>query len=282
MKTLEALVNPFGKEDFESPDNIEKVEFDSDEKIAHMLEQYHTIEPCTYTKDHDAQIAKVTWETLSPLQIDSLLQMMKGIADKDKLESSITGSFLTKLIHNSVKAGNTEFVLTTGDAKIHTLIEHDWDFYEHWRIPKVKIVGNAGNLLGRYGHYTVFDADGDVGDGLGWGAYRCVFNVKGSTGKNLGRNAKSVIYNIGGDVEELEAQETRMVVFNIKGDVKKFKPFVCVENCIFNIEGRVRDVDYSFSHTHKSMFRLHDKSSYEKIYWTFHSNPHNSIELVEK
>jgi len=200
MKTLEKImeVNPFESQKSEKKPESEKKVIIGDKQIEKTLEQYQRLNITGYWIKDEQRLSRLEPQTLTPAQIDMLLQHMVQTTNKEKLEHELSGTFLTDLIQKSYDAGYNDFILDPERIEIHRI------GYELEGKPENKIKGTV---------------KGNVGIGLGNRSENCIFNVKGDTMKSCGHSSENSIFNIEGDSWYHCGNWSRNSTYNIKGSI---------------------------------------------------------------
>jgi len=178
---MKLALNPFkNKKPGKKAEQEQKIEFELDEKIERMLEQYRPLEISGtifgYNEKEELELGSLEYEILKPSQIDTLLQKMIQETPKEKFENRLTGRFLSKIIQKSFEEGYNNFTLTTKQTEISSLGSY---------FPKVRgknpmqitIKGNAGHFLGFISKNCEYDVQGSVGIHCGDYSTDCTFKT---------------------------------------------------------------------------------------------------------
>jgi len=171
MTTLEKImeINPFlNQKSQHQPEKESKVEYEKDPLIEKTIELYDEQKPCWILTDKD----KTDFETLNPLQIDTVLQK---ILQKDEKPFSMTGPFLSKLIQKSYDNGHNYFTLNTQDTRIEKIGSHLSSEIENPL--RLTVNGNAGSYFGENSFNCAFWVKGDVAGLCGRKSHGCIYNI---------------------------------------------------------------------------------------------------------
>jgi len=163
MKTLEALVNPFGKLESDNPDNFEKPIVGKDKIIELVLRRHDEL---VGTPD----LVMMPVAILSPIQIDVVLQRL---IQEGRLHDD-SSLYLNRLISESYKKSkNPEFILHTGDIAPHNLCSSLRGKPDN---PiTVNIKGNVGLFFAAYSKFCTYVIEGYAEAFLAAKAENCTF-----------------------------------------------------------------------------------------------------------
>jgi len=181
MRKLEALVNPFGKSESASPDEIRKVE-SVDELLDSVYAHHNKI------AQKPERIKNLKLPALEPVQIMVLLQR---ITQKEKVRP-YTGRFVTKLIESSYKKGNDSFKLDVlGDYSIDC-VGHDLKG-EKEKPVKITVLGDAGHWWANSSEYCIYEFMDNAGYSIGQFSTNCTYIFHGKVA-SVDRSAKNCNY----------------------------------------------------------------------------------------
>jgi len=225
---MKLALNPFkGKKPGKKAEQEQKIEFELDEKVERVLEQYMQIPFSHYysIEDHgiNTKINSLDYETLRPAQIDTLLQKIIQTAPEEQIKNYLTGRFLSKLIQKSYKAGNNNFTLTTKQTEIGSLGSHLAGFMQD--IIQVTIQGNAGQGLGYDSALVTYNIQGNVGYSCGSKSAYCEYNIEGNAGTCLGLKSGASTYNLQGTVGD-KCGDTAYNCFFTTSNIETYKKMV--------------------------------------------------------
>jgi len=233
-QTIDALVNPFkGNEDFASPDDVKKVDLETDEKIEKAFEQHKTlcrIEEYLLQK----AISEMEVDLLNPSQIDFLLQKIICTNSQEQAGHGRTGLQLSKLMQKSYDAGYTDFVLHTNDTGIVYLC-NKLNAKEE-KPAKVTIHGDVDKCFAEHSANRIFDISGNIFDECGAFSQNCKFEIKGNAEKYLGQHSVNSKFNVGGNVGESCGRNAQGSEYNIAGNIDYFCGHKA-KKCTFAIAG---------------------------------------------
>jgi len=249
-QTLEALVNPFGDLKSESPDNVNKINFEKDELVDKLVKNYiqagqlfgRSTIFLEKRQRENALSSKGLVEILTPSQINLLLQKLKALSPK-KIADSDTGAFFSTLIEYSFRNNYNDFTLHFGEFEITNFGNTLSGLYDTH--VKVNIYGSAGNYFAKWASYCDFIVHGNVGFACGERSSDCKYEIDGSAGTSFGIQATRCVFNLRGDADAVAGQEAEKSEFYIGGKCghvlgegsKKSK---------FHVKGDVGS-DYSFN-----------------------------------
>ena len=250
QKTLDVLVNPFSNLNSENPDNFEKPEFEKNEAVDRLLSQYNPV----YDDDlielrYQGIKNKIRFPSLSPDEINFLMQRIFLKYARDKIEMPYTGIFISELINESE---NYELNLKPLDFNIEFLCSQIKKPY--WRpvdMPlSMTLEGNAANGFGYCCHEDrsnnswlyrpelYFLVKGNAQRAVGERARNCKFVIEGNAANSFGVMSRFSEFVVNGDVGDNCGKLANDSKFYIKGNAGDNLGFWSKE-CEYIVEGRV-------------------------------------------
>jgi len=226
MKTLEVLVNPFGKLESESPDNITTPNFGKDELLERVWNYFHSFDGKTIYYGEDPHYYSPLMRHVSPLNLDFILtpaqisvffEQLKNLPRQMLHKNVYAGLFVSRLINNSYQNENNHFVIDTGDKFTSNLVvglngEKDNPL-------EITINGFGGDYLGQESKNSIIRVKGSVDNQCGGFCDNLNVTVEGNAGGFFGYNSKNSFFEIFGDVGDVfgsDAEKSTFIVHNRK------------------------------------------------------------------
>jgi len=247
MKTLEVLVNPFERKEFESPDSIEKLESIADQKVDFMFN--HFIKKTSKIKFPlaDGQVSYSKMSALEPSQINLLLNKLLEFNPEYGRRPNL-GLFISAAIDLSHDTGNNYFKLSA-NYPVDYLCRH---------------LGNKKGVL-------VVELIGDAGSCFGSGSRNSIFSIHGDAKSELGNNTESCIFAVEGDVGDMCGDASRGSIFIIKGKAGESLGFYSKYSIYLAGDVAIRCGEL----TEESTFATKNSQTYEKIQIYFNPSDKN-------
>lgn len=152
---------------------------------------------------------------LNPIQIDTVLQMIKSSYDQSEVELPKTGHFISLLLNDMADKGPGRVVLNTGDYMITNLPTAQSDPVKI----DLHIAGNAGPRAARTFSGSIFTIEGDAHVNLGYYSRDSVFTVKGNVNDSCGHGIYNCEVTIHGNAARYLGLESRESTFMVHGDI---------------------------------------------------------------
>jgi len=256
-------INPFAnKRKGRIPDELQEVEFGRDKALERILKVYQQIDSDDEYKKRQRVLSRLKRKILTPSQIDIFLQKIIDKTTFEKINSQLTGEFLSRLIQYSYNKGYNGFVLHAQDTQIPNL-GYELKGRDENRL-EVCIKGYGGYHCGQQSKQSIFTIEGDVGQNCGDNSEQSTFNIEGDAKRECGYQSKQSTFHIGGNVRGRCGNESKEGIFHIKGDAPEWCGSFA-ENGVFNIKG---DVGYSCGIMSKqSTFTIGGNVGYECGYF---------------
>jgi len=264
-QTLEAIVNPFAGKESASPDNVaKKIPPVRNSKIDSALEKYKKLEAWGSGDPNWArfdskeqwfiQISELNPETLTPAEIDILLDRILKETPKWKFGDERTGHYISYLVQLSYNAGHSDFHITAGHTPISCFLT-TVSGTEQRRL-KARILADFSPSVASNVNYLDVIVDGSV-MGLGYRSNHSTFIINGNANSSPGSGSRDCEYVIEGNVE---------------GIIDK------VQRCTYTIEGKFSGL----SDVRDSTFKTHNLETYEKMMASINSMlGGNKVELLK-
>jgi len=215
--TLELALNPFeNKKPGKKADIEQKVEFELDEKVERMMEQYRQTNFHRYFFN-SAQVNSLEYEILNPAQIDILLQKIIQETPKHKTEHITTSHILSKIIQKSYEEGHNNFTLTTKKTEMVCVGHKLKGTLEN--LIQITIQGNIGAYFGERSENCTYNLTGDTDDRCGANSKNCTYNIQRNTGFMCGYNSENCEYNIQGNVGGRCGDGSENCTYNLYGNI---------------------------------------------------------------
>ncbi len=169
------------------------------------------------------QLKDAITAVLHPEEINQFLQLTTLYSDHERWRNN-TGIYVTKLLENSVKAGNKEFIFdaTTLPRKINFLAS---DLYFKKKGVKLIIHGDVGDYCGHNIDFLDLSVYGNAKTGFGGGARKSRLYCSGNVGGLCGTVAKNSFIEIEGHVGEDYGQGARDTTFVFRSTVENTHMF---------------------------------------------------------
>jgi len=254
---MKLALNPFeNKKAGKKAEQEQKIEFELDEKVERMMEQYRTFP----NKDILDELNSMKYEILEPTQIDLLLQQIIQTKTKCAPESPATGWFLSKIIQNSYNAGHNNFTLTTKESRIQFLGNELEGTIEN---PiQIAIQGSAGAGLGSESRNCRYNVQGNTGVHCGDRSKNCTYNIKGTTGKGCGWESENCQYDVQGNTGNVCGYNSENCQYDVQGNTGDYCG-ISSEKCTYNLYGNIGD--RCGWNSKKCTFRTPSKEIYKRI-----------------
>jgi len=249
------LINPFEGTEKDKPSELEeRIETIKDSVFQSIVNVYEICKDSHYMENDQQTVRNLFLNQLTPVQINQFLQEIIRISPKTKLNSHLTGLFLSRLIMDSYLEGYNNFVLTTGDTQINNVGSY-LHGTESNKI-RLEIVGNVGDFAADFSTYSQIRIRGDSDAYLGRGSKHSEITTYGSTGLSLGRSSEQCIFTVQGNLESDGASFSKQSKYLIHGTIET--PFgIGSDACTFIT---------SNSETYKKMLRtVHETCTMQLI-----------------
>jgi hypothetical protein len=255
---LETIVDPFSDLTSKSPERRDNVDAETDEKVLRVLDNKYFSE-------------SLEERALSPDQINKALRII--IAERrfwGDDQQLYVGDFFTRMVRDSYKIGNNDFVLNVQDKSLvdfGNLLCGTKD-----KPINIKIYGNV-DILAHKAKYCNFHVFGNsiVEIGKGEEAENCNFIIEGDVGTFFGRKSRECNFHIKGNADYVCGMQSVLSNYVIEGNAGH-ECGAHADRCVFEIKGKMlpgwltkNTLAIEPNYPSDTKYILHDEETYKDL-----------------
>ena len=208
------------------PERLEEIVVKKDKDVEEVVRIYHESD-FKYLRNDNWQNIRETYQqkkipVLTPTQIDLTLQRIIQETQEEKINSNVTGLYITHLIQESYTAGHNNFTLNTKDTTIDCLA------YKLTGTKKqpidITINGNTGNWCGSNMKQSQVTINGNTEAWCGYNMTQSQVTINGNTGNNCCNYATDSTINTNNKetYEKIKANISKgntVTLYNAQGNI---------------------------------------------------------------